>query len=372
MTTTNIIARNLLRLLRTGIFSEEQPIEPMSAWKWRRLYQYSLMHGISALLYDGIRICQSQFFLQLPEGLAEAWEKSVLLTEEANRQETKVLAELLPIYTKMQARPMLLHGQGAAVLYPHPTHRTATGINIFFPFDTKGEKADSWARENAHDTDDAEKHVLAYQYQGLPIYNRHRTLQLTNRLHNHSLQNIIQQELRESQPAYAHIGGIQAETLSPTLTLFHLLLVIAQSVLNDGIRLCQLADLGMFLRQQGDKADYVKLQEWIDKLNMKRMAQLAGDLLVQLLDFNPDEVPFMTTEASADISHVVKDIFLQQPRKADKWYFQQGNGIFVGTVHSSAMLWQARHSVRYFSYYPSECITNLFTSFTHSLSHIEE
>lgn len=372
MTTTDIIARNLFRLLRAGIFSEELPIEPMSAWKWRRLYQYSLIHGVAALLYDGIRLCESQFFMQLPDDLTEAWEKGTRETEERNQQEVKTLTQLFPVFTTMQLRPMLLHGQGFAALYPQPVHRTTTGIHIFFPFDTKGEKADAWAKENSHDIAEPDKYTLEYQYQGLPIQNKHRILLLTNRFHSYSLQNIVQQELRESKPSFAHIGDMQMETLSPTLTLFHQLLVIAQSMLNNGMLLCQLADVGLFLRKQGDKADYVKLQEWIDKMKMKRMAQLTGELLVQLLDFHPDEIPFMTPEISDDISPVVKELFLLQPHKSDKWYFQQGNGIFVGTVHSSAMLWQARHSMRYLSYYPSECITNMFSSFTHSLSHIEE
>jgi hypothetical protein len=36
------------------------------------------------------------------------------------------------------------------------------------------------------------------------------------------------------------------------------------------------------------------------------------------------------------------------------------------------MLWSVRRSAKYFRYYPTETVTNFFTSFAHSLSHIEE
>ena len=35
----NIITRNFFRLLRSGALNEYEPMEPMSAFKWRRLDQ---------------------------------------------------------------------------------------------------------------------------------------------------------------------------------------------------------------------------------------------------------------------------------------------------------------------------------------------
>ena len=36
------------------------------------------------------------------------------------------------------------------------------------------------------------------------------------------------------------------------------------------------------------------------------------------------------------------------------------------------MLWHVRRSAKFFKYCPAETVTNFFTSFAHSLSHIEE
>lgn len=69
----NIIERNFFRLLRVGAFNQEEPIEPLSAWKWRRLYQLSLMHDVESLIRRGISRCEGQFFVQIPENLLAEW-----------------------------------------------------------------------------------------------------------------------------------------------------------------------------------------------------------------------------------------------------------------------------------------------------------
>ena len=72
----NIIERNFYRLLRAGAFGTEEQIEPLSAWKWNRLYQLSEMHDVAPLLYKGIERCHDQFFLQIPAELLQHWSQA--------------------------------------------------------------------------------------------------------------------------------------------------------------------------------------------------------------------------------------------------------------------------------------------------------
>ena len=60
----DIIQRNFLRLLRAGAFGEYEQTEPMSEWKWKRLYQTSQIHGVTPWIADGIRLGDGDFFLQ--------------------------------------------------------------------------------------------------------------------------------------------------------------------------------------------------------------------------------------------------------------------------------------------------------------------
>ena len=50
----DIVQRNLFLLLRSGAFQTTEDLEPMSAFKWGRLYQLTVMHNIVPYVYDGI------------------------------------------------------------------------------------------------------------------------------------------------------------------------------------------------------------------------------------------------------------------------------------------------------------------------------
>ena len=156
----NIIERNFYRLLRAGAFGTEEQIEPLSAWKWNRLYQLSEMHDVAPLLYKGIERCQDQFFLQIPTELLQ-----------------------------------------------------------------------HWSQAQCHGTDD-ENDMLAPDH-------------LTNPLLDHKLQNILDQEdsNTETRTALLHLLGT------------------SRFIMNAGIPVKRIAELGVFIRQNSRMIDYDKLKD---------------------------------------------------------------------------------------------------------------
>lgn len=70
----DIIQRNFLRLLRCGAFDKRERIEPMSEWKWNRLYKLSQIHGVTPWISDGIHKCSDDFFLKLSSELMQKFE----------------------------------------------------------------------------------------------------------------------------------------------------------------------------------------------------------------------------------------------------------------------------------------------------------
>ncbi len=368
----DIITRNFFRLLRAGVFGEREEIEPMSAWKWRRVYHYSLMHGISAFLYDGIEKCNDQFYLQLPDDLRESWQKSTKEIEEKNRRESATLTDLYQSFSQQQLRPVLLKGQRLASLYPNPAHRLSNNIEIFFPFQTQGEKADQWARQYGTHLNETEKKQFTYEWKHTSIHHTHCLTRLTNRFLDSRLQHIIEQSFRESKANIVILGKQRIECLPPTLEILYILVSIAKRILSNGIPMKLFVDLGMMLRTIGDRVDFVKLQEWIEDLHMQKITHLSATMLITLFHFTDDEVPFLIPEKGKDNHHVIEEIFEIGNQNQSEWFFQQGQDIFVHTTNSSAMLWHVQHSSRYFKYFPAESVTNFFSSFANSLSHIEE
>ena len=368
----DIIKRNFMRLLRSGTFGDEEAAEPMSHWKWRRLYQMSLMHGVSALVFDGIMKREDELGVNIPDDLMLLWRKNVEEIEEDNRLMNQTTAELLHIYTKNQLRPILLKGQSIAILYPKPEHRTGGDCDIFFPFETQGKKADEWAERNAKVTVNGTRYVLNYTWNGIAVENHHRMQTLTNAILNKRLQGIIDAEIRCCDSKYVTLNDTRIETLPHTLNLLTAIIRIARYILNDGVRLKQLIDLGMMLRTIGSKVDFVKLQQWIERLHMQRMATLEASLLIEMLDFNEEELPFYIGNLATNTKQTAEDLLQFDSSHTDEWYFTQGKNIFVKSNNSKAMMWQVKHAARYFRFYPSEMSTNFVRNFAHSLSHIEE
>ena len=267
----NIIERNFYRLLRVGAFGTKEEIEPISAWKWNRLYQLAEMHDVAPIIYKGIERCRDQFFVQVPRELLEKWGKAQN------------------------------HEQG-----------------------------------DENDLLQADR--------------------LTNPVLNHQLQNILDSE----------------DSNTETRTSLLHLLGIARFVMNAGIPVKRVMEFGLFLRQSDGKVDFIMLDKWILQLKLSQMSQLAAIMLIQLMGFNADELPFMKPATKEQMEQLVNDLLRQKNSHAEEWYFSQGKDIFVHTSNSSAMLWHVRRSAKCFKYYPSEAMTNFFTSLAHSLSHIEE
>ena len=308
--------------------------------------------------------------MRIPDDLDNTWKETTERMAGENMTKGAALPEIYTILSRQQLRPVLMSEAREALLYQHPEHRAHQNIAFFFPYQTQGNKADKWARDHCAVTNDNDSHVLIYEWKGQTIEHHHRLHTLTNKLLNHTLINIVEKEFRENEVSYINVGETRIEVASNTLNMLLILLHISQNILSNGISMKHISDLGIFLRKAGDKVDYIKLQGWIERLHMKRIALLTAILLIDLLNFTEDEIPFTTINGKHD-ERVMKELFKLRPSKSN-WHFQQGNDIFVHATNSSAMMWHVRQSARHFTYYPLESFTNFFASLAHSLSHIEE
>lgn len=180
---------------------------------------------------------------------------------------------------------------------------------------------------------------------------------LTNPLLNSKLQDILDDE--------------QSDFTSRKLLL--MIIRIVRHILNEGMPVKQLVELGIFLRQEGKKVDQQTFMKWIGSLKLQPMCQLEGEFLVLLMGFEKEQLFFMGNKANKDIEKIAQELIEFTNTRSQDWYFSQDtDSIFVHNSNTTAMFSHVRRSARYFRYYPSESLTNFFASFAHSLSHIEE
>lgn len=340
----DIIKRNFFRLLRAGVYGSEEQVEPMSAWKWRQLYTMATQLSVAPFVLDGVQACSAQFFMQLPADLQVLWEGEVTKVVQRYRQASAEVAELMTTLSMMQLRPVLMEPWTTSTLHPHAEHHCVDTACIYFPFETQGKKADEWARANGANCDDSHRHLLRYQWKSLTVEHRHRLLQLNNRLTNSTLNNIVEQERLEGGTAHMELSGVRVETTTATLAMLVALLNIVRRSLDEGLSLWQMVDVGVLLRRQGDRVDFVKLQEWIERLHFTRMSQLVARMLTGLLGFSADEVPFVQpSKAGGDVDDIV-----------------------------DSLLRPSRSASRYLRYNPGEGLASMVASITHRLGNVKE
>ena len=180
---------------------------------------------------------------------------------------------------------------------------------------------------------------------------------LTNPLLNKKLQAILDDE--------------QSDIATRQLLL--IMIHITRHILNEGVPVYHLVQLGKYLHTESHRVDFLTLNQWLKKLGFTPMAQLQGALLIQMFGFNKEEVPFLTGEPDKRVERVAQELTEFTNTRTEEFYFSQDSeSVFLHTSNSSAILEHIRRSAQYFRYLPSETLTNFFASFAHSLSNIEE
>jgi hypothetical protein len=200
-----------------------------------------------------------------------------------------------------------------------------------------------WAQVTENNTNDDEEELL-------------RPYKLTNPILNHQLQDILDDEQSDINTRKMLIQIIR----------------IARHILNEGLPLRLLIDLGLMIKDKDSKVDYSTLAEWLRKLRFQQMAQLEGALLIELFGLETIDIPFAQGDVDKKTAIVAKELAEYTNVHKDFYFSQSPDSIFVHTSNSGALISHIKRSARYMRFIPSEALTNFFASFAHSLTHIEE
>lgn len=294
----DIISRNHLRLLKSGVFGIMEPLEPMSNFKWLKLIQFSVLQECQGLTYDGMLKYVNSRQMTLATKVSEMWTEVIDETEKKALKMNTCIAEMYKIFSKEPKLfyPVLLKGQGLALLYPNPQHYYSSHIDWYIPTEEKAREADAWAKREAEIVSDLDPNNLQYKFMDVIVENNHFVQELMDRKLNKDLQTLVTREKSYYKPNYIEINATKIEILPPSINLLVLILRLMQHILEEDVKPQMIIDLGMFLRKLGDKVDYLKIERWLSELKMQTMANLEATLLIKLFDFTEDEIPFMTEQ----------------------------------------------------------------------------
>lgn len=160
------------------------------------------------------------------------------------------------------------------------------------------------------------------------------------------------------------------DTSIETLHLLRIIVANINGILSNGINLRGIIDMGEYLRTKGDKVDFVKLDRWLSKLRIQKMAQLQGSVLILFFDFEQDEIPYVRHIERGAYKLTLRSLYYNQ-QDQEEIKFKQTKSGFVHTT-GGTMRKNLRRSMRYIEYAPIETISNFMNNFFRSLSEIEE
>jgi len=78
-----------------------------------------------------------------------------------------------------------------------------------------------------------------------------------------------------------------------SLDLFNIIIANCQAMLNNGTSTRLIIQLGNYIRVKGNKVDYSKVDKWLRDMQMQKVAQLVGSILITNFSFKPEEIPFV-------------------------------------------------------------------------------
>ncbi|MDY6408675.1 MAG: hypothetical protein SPK71_02385, partial [Prevotella sp.] len=154
------------------------------------------------------------------------------------------------------------------------------------------------------------------------------------------------------------------DTSITTLQLLEIIVFNSNELLNKDLNFNGIINLGHFMREKGNAVDYIKLESWLSQLRLTRMAQLEGSVLVSVLGFDADEIPFVNTVEDSALN--LAKTTIRSTTLAEEWHFRQSDNGFV--VNNSKLFRRnMKRSLHFLNYAPIISISSFFYNFVHSL-----
>ncbi len=166
----------------------------------------------------------------------------------------------------------------------------------------------------------------------------------------------------------AEIQGIDLSM--PSLIFIDKLFDSINEFLISGPNFRSIIDVGVYLRANSNKIDFIKVQRWIRDLGMSRMASVTGSYLIDLFGFSSEELPY--------IEKIDKGLFKKTYKslKKSKNNFKIDDTREIDSVRIRALIGTInRPSTQVFRYFlccPLEASSRFLSNISMSLSNIEE
>lgn len=286
----------LFLLLRLGLGTsspEQENLSLLSSLKeeqWEELESISQKQGIAAIVFDGISAVVdykgTQFLNQFKNksfwsGFIACWGVGVVEQQYVlgNKKQYEVIKDLQNRWSGSGIRMLLMKGMAMGTYYPIPYHRCPGDIDCYLFEDYV--KGNELARLWADRVDDGWYKHSQIQYKGQLIENHQYFVHTREGKSSKQLNELLCETLTDVQ--FNILSGTGVLLPPPMFNALFLTYHSCSHFLGEGLRLKQIVDWAMFLRNDCDMIDWPLFYSLCEKFHFRRFAEVVTDIAVHCL-----------------------------------------------------------------------------------------
>ena len=240
----NDIYNKFFQLLRLTIGSSTD-IPLIQKEEWKSIYEIAQKQSLMGVIFDGIQKMSDATkatgdLMEMDINLLMNWMGICKQIEKRNYQLDEAVGKVTAWFEKEGFRSCILKGQGNALMYPCPGHRTAGDIDIW----VSGKPSE--VIRFVHSISPKEKasyhHIDFPAINGIPVEVHYRPCYLQNPLHNFRLQKYFRQSAEEQFLHKVRIGDTEVAIPTARFNVIYQLVHIYNHLFQEGIGLRQIID----------------------------------------------------------------------------------------------------------------------------------
>ena len=336
------------RLLRMGLGRADAglPVR-LAAEEWERVWKMAREQALTGVVFDGV--CQLPEEDRPPKGLVFRWLSAVQGIEQANRKLNRYALRLSERFRSEGFRSVILKGQGNALWYPNPLHRTPGDIDIWL--EGGRERIMAYVRRYVPNARARYHHVDFPVLKDVEVEVHFTPSWLSAWGDNRRLQHWFAEKADEQ---FAHRvelpegeGSVSVPT--PEMNRILLLLHIYRHFFEEGVGMRQLTDYVLLLERGCTEVERKRTVELLEQFRLKRFAAAVMYILQKI--FGMEERFLLVPPSEKEGELVLREIM----RVGNFGQYNAGicreNGKSVGFFLS-----KFAYRMRFLSAYPRETL----------------
>ena len=292
-----IYTRNMndkfFQLLRLAIGSSDV-IPHIEKEEWKEIFEIARKQSLLGVIFDGIQKMSDAAKMKgesrdIDVDLLMTWMGKCKQIEKRNLQLDEAVGKVSAWFQKKGFRSCILKGQGNALMYPHPEHRTPGDIDLWVS--GKPSEVIRFVHSIAPNKKASYHHIDFPAFNGIPVEVHYRPCYLQNPLHNHWLQRFFAEHADEQFSHDVVLGNGKVAIPTDSFNAVYQLVHIYNHLFQEGIGLRQIVDYYFVITSLPQmNAEFDAFRHELKSLGLWKFAGAVMFVLHEVLGLSEDKM----------------------------------------------------------------------------------